>query len=193
MKIDICIPTKNSERMLEKDRSKLKTKVTVQMCVNTENYRSILDMVGKCIFWGIDRLEITDITYSYNFGTSVKEKSLRIVKKEEIEKLKPLIEIKRKYIDINLNLSQPKYRTCYWGWLAIYIDVQGDMHPCCDTLDWNLGNIYTDDMKSVFNSDKMNEFRRKSVAGLIPSCNVCTAWSPGECPILKRFLKKVRS
>ena len=83
---------------------------------------------------------------------------------------------------------------CHRPWTAIYIDVKGDVYPCTDNLNYKLGNIYEKNLKEIYNSKRMKEFREKSMKGQIENCVKCNGWAPGKCPLFKRYiLKKMRT
>lgn len=143
--------------------------IKVHMTVNKKNYRSIPEMKRFCRKYGLG-LEIADVTYMYDFGTSTRNMSVR-------EKLED-----GKY--------SKRYRRCYLPWLSTYIDVEGNVFPCTDNLNWNLGSIYRKSMREIYNSEKMKKFRMASVLGLNDNCVKCSAWACGKCPVIKRFIKK---
>jgi len=141
------------------------TKVRVHMTVWKENYKTVPEMKRLCKNMDIE-LGIADITYSYDFKKSREKNSVRN------------------------EMPKNEYRKCYLPWLSTYIDVEGDVYPCTDNLNWKLGSIYEKSMKEIYNSEKMRKFRELSVTGKNENCVKCSAWAPGDCPIVKRYLKK---
>lgn len=87
-------------------------------------------------------------------------------------------------------MPERKYRRCFLPWLSTYIDVEGEVHPCTDNLNWKMGSIYEKNMREIYNSEKMKKFRKLSVMGKNENCVKCSAWAPGPCPIFKRWLSK---
>lgn len=165
------------------------TKIHVHMTTNIYNFKSINDMIKLCDSIGVDHLEIDDVTYSYEYGTSTEKESLRgTMKKEEIESIqKKFPETKTTHIRFSVNV--PDYRRCHTPWTSIYIDVEGNVFPCTDNLNWNLGNVYEKSIKDIYNSEKMKKFRELSTTGNNKNCVKCAAWAPGKCPIVARYMK----
>ena len=83
----------------------------------------------------------------------------------------------------------PDYRRCHTPWTSIYVDVEGNVFPCTDNLNWNLGNVYKTSIKDIYNSEKMKNFRKLSTTGKNQNCVKCAAWAPGKCPIVARYMK----
>lgn len=64
-----------------------------------------------------------------------------------------------------------RYKPCMMPWSGLMISPMGDAYPC---IVYKVGNIRESSLKSIWNSSRYREFRRKlSVAGLFPSCVGC--------------------
>lgn len=64
---------------------------------------------------------------------------------------------------------------CYVGWLSSRILSEGSVIPCCGCYDVTFGNIHDTSFASIWNSEKYQEFRKKSVniwknPGLVQKC-----------------------
>jgi len=51
---------------------------------------------------------------------------------------------------------------CYVGWIYARISTNGDVIPCCKAHLFPLGNLYKNSFKSIWFSEKYNEFRKKA-------------------------------
>ena len=60
--------------------------------------------------------------------------------------------------DISIIDSMP----CYVGWIYARISTNGDVIPCCKAHLFPLGNLYKNSFKSIWFSEKYNEFRKKA-------------------------------
>jgi len=64
----------------------------------------------------------------------------------------------REAYDSNIIDSIP----CYVGWIYARILTNGDVIPCCKAHLFPLGNLYKNSFKSIWFSEKYNEFRKKA-------------------------------
>lgn len=57
--------------------------------------------------------------------------------------------------------NQERLKVCYQPYQRLLIRNNGDICPCCSFMGFNLafGNVYKDNIKDIFNSQKMKEFR----------------------------------
>src|SRR4030043_1196990 len=110
----------------------------------------------------------SDITYSYDYGTSKKGMSVRP------------------------EMKGNEYRKCHEPWTSIYIDVEGWAHPCTDNLDVQLGSIYEKTARKMYGSGVMAEFRKATIKGWVGNCREGSAWAPGPCPMVERYMEKAK-
>jgi MoaA/NifB/PqqE/SkfB family radical SAM enzyme len=62
---------------------------------------------------------------------------------------------------------------CVAPWLSLNINQNGDIQPCCQSLT-TLGNVLKEDIKDIWNNDKMKEVRRCMVEKIpLESCKAC--------------------
>jgi len=52
---------------------------------------------------------------------------------------------------------------CYYGWLCVHIEPEGDVYPCCRCYE-PLGNVYKSNFKDIWNGEKYRDFRKKARA-----------------------------
>lgn len=71
-------------------------------------------------------------------------------------------------------------RRCKWPWLATYIDINGNVFPCCivphvlgNHEDAVFGNIFKENFKEIWLGEKYVEFRRELKDGFPNICRGC--------------------
>lgn len=98
---------------------------------------------------------------------------------------KPVIQDGTGLLNVYKSNESTRY-PCWDIYTRIYIDVEGNLYPCTMGNDcyresssmW-LGNITTNSIFDLFNSQKIQEARRLSEQGIIPfpDCEKCNIWS----------------
>lgn len=63
-------------------------------------------------------------------------------------------------------------RKCFFIWRSLFISPNGDILPC-QFLVYRLGNIKTDSLEEVWNSERYRDLRLKLKKGLFPGCSRC--------------------
>lgn len=62
---------------------------------------------------------------------------------------------------------------CVAPWLSLNINQNGNIQPCCTSTNY-FGNVLKDDIKDVWNSDKIKEFRKCMIEQIpVESCRAC--------------------
>lgn len=81
---------------------------------------------------------------------------------------------------VNLGISDflySKKRPCPWPWMGVFVDVSGNIVPCCRIGDASIscmGNLRESDFSKIWNSDAYQEFRGQHKDGKIPAfCSNC--------------------
>lgn len=63
---------------------------------------------------------------------------------------------------------------CVAPWLSLNINQNGDVQPCCIASDHKLGNVLNEEIKDIWNNDKIREFRRCMIEKIpVKSCRGC--------------------
>jgi len=128
---------------------------------------SVSTLHPQCLLKGLEKEHIIEI--DLNDTVDYYKKSILLSKELDIGlKLRPLI----------INLTK-----CKSPWLDSYMDVYGDIYPCCligciksraiehfkdvpmnlDFSDMVMGNIHKDNFMDIFNSKKYNDFRNDTL------------------------------
>ena len=79
-------------------------------------------------------------------------------------------ELRKYYEDHTWNCGYERCESIYHN---IEITPEGNVTPCRDYQDYICGNIYEEDIYSIWNGEKFKEFRRKLKSGLMPVCTRC--------------------
>jgi len=125
------------------------------------------------------RIAFTDITYSNEYRESIEDHSIREhFDQTYYEQFIGPIKYYKDNPRVQWSLEKRSQRSCTLPWAGVYIDVIGDIHPCTDNLQWTMGNIFTDDIQEVFNSERYRKFRLMSLDGSNANCRKCVAWAP---------------
>jgi radical SAM protein with 4Fe4S-binding SPASM domain len=66
---------------------------------------------------------------------------------------------------------------CTFPWVHLYIRPNGDVTPC-EFIEYRLGNILRDDVKSIFNGRRAQDFRKNLKKRLFPACHRCCKLLP---------------
>jgi radical SAM protein with 4Fe4S-binding SPASM domain len=82
--------------------------------------------------------------------------------------------------EVELDISDKLYdrdNPCPWPWQGVYLDVVGNVVPCCrigDARVCSMGNINNTDFDDIWNSDKYRDFRDMHKENKIPKiCSSC--------------------
>jgi len=63
---------------------------------------------------------------------------------------------------------------CPWPWAGVYITCKGEVSPCCNVCCASFGNIMSQRIDAIYNSEEYKEFRKKHLRGCIPAvCKGC--------------------
>jgi len=158
----------NFETILQNVRStvdmnkelKTGTRVVWYCTIAKYNYHEIPEMVNLAERTGVNAINFTDLTL-HEFGLAKPRQSIREQNlTSEVAKM-----VKRQQTisntQITYRVAQPLKSTCQLPWLQTFIQVNGDVYPCTDTLEYKLGNVYENDFVEIWNGTKMREFREQ--------------------------------
>ena len=62
---------------------------------------------------------------------------------------------------------------CRWPWQGVYINLEGDVSPCCNAPQAVFGNILNPDGNRIWNSDTYRTFRKDMKAAVSALCGNC--------------------
>jgi len=78
---------------------------------------------------------------------------------------------------------------CVAPWLSLNINQNGDVQPCCISSNYKFGNVLNEDIKDIWNNDKIREFRKNMIEQIpVKSCQECYENEiSGEISLRQRF------
>jgi len=81
---------------------------------------------------------------------------------------------------------------CAAPWVHLYINPNGNMHPCCTAWDTKFGNVNEQSLGDVWNSDNAKKFRKEIKQGIKQrACNFCyTQEEYGETSLRQNLNKR---
>ncbi len=177
----------NTRRLIRlRDEQGKKTPLIGINCVITkENYTEIEQMVQLAHEMKIDKLMFMTIFVSTNTGKF----SLYSVSKEEIEQVLGKAQETAKKLGVsviawpNPEVKMSKVTGCEYPWQNPYVGYNGDVLPCCfipqeskgrEREENIMGNIFKDDLGTIWNSEKFTSFRQRIKTNDAPiSCKKC--------------------
>ena len=148
--------------------------VGVMSVLSKANYRQAPQMIAIAESLGVDHIILTKL----NSGPKPDQEPL-LLGAEELAWLDALpryagpVEVHRAYHPWTL----AERMDCYWPKSMTYVTVDGDVTPCCnyyDSRELKLGNVYEQSGAEIWNGEAYRAFRRKLLAGDLPSkCRTC--------------------
>jgi radical SAM protein with 4Fe4S-binding SPASM domain len=64
-------------------------------------------------------------------------------------------------------------KRCTWVHDSLYIKENGDVFPCCHLQPGVVGNIYRTSLKSIYDGERVKEFRRQEIDGTLGCMKTC--------------------
>ncbi len=148
--------------------------IGVMSVLSKANYRQAPQMIAIAESLGVDHIILTKL----NSGPKPDQEPLLLGQAELdwLDALPPYegrLEVHRAYHPWTLGQRMD----CYWPKSMTYVTVDGDVTPCCnyyDARELKLGNVYEQSGAEIWNGEAYRAFRRKLLAGELPSkCKTC--------------------
>ncbi len=148
-------------------------KVTLVCIVISHNYNGLVDFAEFASLVKTDRVHYRPVYDIGDRGLSkvVPTKDQAIYITNQLIKVKAYLESKKIVHNINYFLKVFKEQLdttalysiipCYYGWLAVRIDVDGLVYPCCRCYE-PLGNIFKNDFGEIWNGNVYRRFRKEA-------------------------------
>jgi radical SAM protein with 4Fe4S-binding SPASM domain len=173
----------NLELVVQEIRlNKWGTKIGINSVISHLNYDEIPKLIELAFRLNLDFISIVEVE---NWKTPLEkdyDEERKFIEKarEKSREIRELIEsVRGKYPNIKIYYlpSTKRKQTCTWSFTATFITVDGFVTPCCIRMDpevINFGNIFEDDFKSIWYSDKYIKFRRSLIENSPnPICDNC--------------------
>jgi MoaA/NifB/PqqE/SkfB family radical SAM enzyme len=168
---------------IKKEMNSITPSITLQTLMLKRKESDLFDVIKWGALNGVDRINVA--RFELNTLKDVERPSVDDEKKifEEFERLR------RKY-NIRIDCIQDMVYTGVKGFLYkhfkhllrmdkncirlhdfIYINVEGEVNPCCALIDYRMGNICEEDLDQIWKSDRYNRFRKNYHKA--PWCSGC--------------------
>lgn len=176
----------NLKKMIKyRNESESKTKIHVFFVLQNKNLDELIEIIKLCNEIGIDALNGTVVI---SFGNA-KNKKLRKIPLEKIEKLRQRLEKIKREITIQLNIEsieqfledplnfekENSKKPCYYIWYNPYITWDGNVLPCDLHADNEIvfGNAFREPFMKIWNNKKARNFRRQIIKKRTGICEKC--------------------
>jgi len=180
---------------------KKNTKVVVHAMITEQNLNELADLARLCKAKGVDLIrfghptfftsrdiktnkdvcsklfpgeEISEMSYTYNPDGKTEQyyNTIRNLKKEFGSGITFVPELSLPEVK---NWYSSNFKTkakCLFLWRGLFVYPNGDVYPC-ESLRYPIGNIYRQDFKDIWNSNRYTKLRRIIKKGLLPACARC--------------------
>jgi MoaA/NifB/PqqE/SkfB family radical SAM enzyme len=161
-------------------------KIIIHSTFNLDNIHTMPRMIEFAHETNVDTISLQDITYLYEAGDSTSEKAIRLRTPSQHEQEHPLRDKvvvatlvaaeKAVELGVDAQFHLKEEDRCHWLWHSIYIDVEGNVYPCTDTLNYPLGNVFNDSIKEIWNGDEIRHFRTHWIQNPVDECRKCISY-----------------
>lgn len=169
---NLNIVLENTKKILElKKKYNSSLKITASIIAQKDNIRDLLNLLWLLDDFGLEEINIIpvvefDIKSIEKLTLKNKFKDLKKVY-EKISSSKFKTKINTSFIEEYIKDYEKKEifyhnQPCYVPWYTTYINMDGDVAPCCYFYDKQVifGNIFKEDFKTIWNNLKYREFRK---------------------------------
>ncbi len=156
-----------------RNRYKIPTRVIIACTYGKWNEEQIIPLSRFAYNTGVDAVTFSDLTI-HGVGLATENNIVREVS-EDLSRAKKYFGRK---VKIGYTVAKPKLKDprCLRPWANTFIQVNGDVFPCTDNLDYKLGNIFETPFKEIWNGSKMVEFRKRFKTNPIGFCPKCPSY-----------------
>jgi len=175
--------TENIARLTSARGKASKPEITCWTVVTRKNVDELADIVRLARRLALDKITIQ--TFLTDWGKdSMREFTDALRVKDETSRLEEAIAsairtAKEIGMDIDINYKDylSKKHKCEWPWMSAFIASNGDVVPCCiiaDSDTVNMGNVFKEDFKEIWNSKDYQRLREMIGAHRLPDfCRNC--------------------
>jgi radical SAM protein with 4Fe4S-binding SPASM domain len=168
---------KNIDLLLEiKRRERAQGTVTLQMTLFEFNYLELIDVIKFAHRKGIDGVKAYHV---FSYSDEINKFSL-FNNLEQFEETRMASINLANELNIKLEISEPNNgkiqnlicQKCRLPWTECWIDLDGEIYSCHSHDNISLGNIYSSDFQSIWNSDYAKRLRKSLINENIKT--ICT-------------------
>lgn len=159
----------------------VRTTVSIYCTVGKYNYEQVIPLSKLASGLGVDEISFTDLT-THGYGLAGEQLAIRNLKTSDHHMIsKVIFDAQNTYgkkLRFVANISKQESSFCRIPWELIFIQVNGDVFPCTDTLNHRLGNIFEESIDSIWNGVKMDVFRQEFLSSSVEECTKCVRGTP---------------
>jgi radical SAM protein with 4Fe4S-binding SPASM domain len=162
----------NIESIIDfKKRFSPKTIIGIYCTLGKYNIDQIEPLILLSKKLGVDQLSFVGLT-QHNVGLATGDNTIRSISKETDAEaqINHYSRIHKLEIPITFSFGGS---TCVLPFVHTFVQSNGDVFPCTDTLNYPLGNIYEQPFEEIWNGQRMKDFRKSYLKGKIQECNKC--------------------
>ncbi len=167
---------KHNIREACKVAKKVGTKTTIACTYGSWNKDQIVPLSRLASELGLDSITFSDLTL-HGVGLATGNNKVRTDNQvmEDLRKARDLYgdSVNIGYTVNKMSLTHPR---CIRPWISTFIQSNGDVFPCTDTLNYKLGNIFETDFKDIWNGGEMIKFRRRLLSSPVEECRKCPSY-----------------
>lgn len=163
----------NIESIVEfKKRFSPKTNIGIYCTLGRYNSDQLEPLISLSKTLGVDTLSFVGLT-QHNVGLATSDNTIRNIHNEatdvetQINKYSLMYKLR---IPVTFSFGG---NTCMLPFVHTFIQTNGEVFPCTDTLNYSIGNIYEHPFTEIWNGTKMVDFRKSYLKGKIQECNKC--------------------
>ncbi|MBL7057367.1 radical SAM protein [Candidatus Woesearchaeota archaeon] len=151
--------------LIKKTNSKLE--LTLVIVIMNHNLKELPDYIKFFGSIGVENIKAQRVHIMDEYP---EKKKKFVVKNKELSKkmhIKAIEEAKKNGVNLTFTTfytEEKKEKGCNWPWLGPFIDVNGEVMPCCviNTPDiLSFGNIFKEDFSKIWNNKKYQDFRKE--------------------------------
>jgi MoaA/NifB/PqqE/SkfB family radical SAM enzyme len=174
----------NLRRLLNLRKAEM-PEVVIQTTLHQGRKNDLYELISRSTEIGVDRVNLARLDLRFN--ASLKRPSLAEEKElfREVDRLGREKEIQVDFIPraVSRGIERFSYRMlrkslhrfgkyCLRLYDYLYINLKGEVTPCCGLPLYSVGNILKDDLKEIWKGERMKDFRRKQKK----ICGNCDQW-----------------
>ena len=147
-------------RLLTEKSKDTGKQISVNYVYQKDNISEVNKMLDLCECMGIEIMNMNPVQDWIVGETEMKKKISR--HRSEVNKDLWIDKANSKGIELRFQKNFDNWNDCYWYERTFYLTWNGFITPCClrpNPKDINFGNIFEEDLKNLWNSDKWSSFR----------------------------------
>jgi radical SAM protein with 4Fe4S-binding SPASM domain len=154
-------------------------RVIIYCTLGRHNLNQVVPLSFMAAILGADQVSFTDLTL-HGFGIATRDRAIRVdvlASRHAREAIQMANHLYGHRIKIAYTISKPRQPSCRLPWMQTFVQANGDVFPCTDTLNHKLGNINEQPFSEIWNGPEMQRFRIGFGSNPTEECKRCVAYS----------------